>query len=126
MKIPLLSGAANTFKAVFMDTPGFMEAMRERATQVAHASLKSSCAYLFVMTYEHMQDNGDAEILKQLQSFDKCKYSLYMFFRIIIYYIVLNFGGSKFLPMPVLSRFHWNNLANLLLNHARAAYILVL
>ena len=106
MKIPLLSGAASTSKAVLMDTPGFMEAMRERATQIAHKSLKSSCAYLFVMSYEQMQDNGDAEILKQLQSFDKCKNSLYMFFRIITYCIVLSFGGSTFSPMPVFSRFH--------------------
>ena len=89
-----------------MDTPGFMEAMRERAMQIAHESLKSSCAYLFVMNYEQIHDSGDAEILKKLQSFDKCKYSLYMFFRIIIYYIVLSFGGSKFLPMPVFSKFH--------------------
>ena len=104
-----------------MDTPGFMEAMQERATQIAHESLKSSCAYLFVMNYEQMQDGGDAEILKQLQSFDKCKNSLYMLISIITCRIVLSFGGSKCLPITTFWRFFWNDS---LLNHTHAAHII--
>ena len=73
LRVPLLASAPNTCKPVFMDTPGFMEAMRKRIALVAQASLESSCAYLFVMNYEQMRDSGDAEILRKLHSIDNCK-----------------------------------------------------
>ena len=73
LRVPLLAGAPHTCKPVFMDTPGFMEAMRKRIAQVAQTSLESSCAYLFVMSYEQMRDSGDAEILGKLHSIDDCK-----------------------------------------------------
>ena len=73
LRVPLLADTHNNCTAVFLDTPGFMEAMRKKIAQVAQASLESSCAYLFVMSYEQMRDSGDAEILGKLSGIDQCK-----------------------------------------------------
>ena len=76
LRVPLLANAPINCKPVFMDTPGFLEAIERKRTQNAQASLENSCAYLFVMNYEQMQDKGDAEILTSLQSIDQCKSAL--------------------------------------------------
>ena len=73
LRVPLLADAPHGCKPVFVDTPGFMEALRIKVEQVAQASLESSCAYLFVMSYEQMRDSGDTKILKKLCSVDQCK-----------------------------------------------------
>ena len=73
LRVPLLADASDACKAVFMDTPGFGDAMRKRTAQIAQESLESSCAYLFVINYEQMQDSGDTAILEYLHSIDQCK-----------------------------------------------------
>jgi len=72
--MPVLSASSHDCKPVLMDAPGFMEAMKKRVAEVAQLSLESSCAYLYVMSYESLHDVRDDGILRNLHSYDKCKF----------------------------------------------------
>ena len=59
------------FTVMLVDTPGFSEADQPHLEATANAVLRSSSAYLLLVSYHQLRDSVDHSILKQLTALDE-------------------------------------------------------
>ena len=71
MNIPMFSGSVPLgWKVSIIDNPGFGET-KEQITQLAEASMVTSCAYIYLLQTENIGGRDTADFFKQLKRIDE-------------------------------------------------------